>query len=158
VRRLLLSLLVAGLAASLVFPAATSAGKKRKPPSGIAGTVLNATCPGPCIPPCELKRPCIYPQAVPPPYTGNGVTVEVRRAGGALVATRRPTDGRFRVKVKRGLYTVSAYLDQVSPPPRPEPVIYPPPPTCGQGDSERVRVFRHRFSSVQLQVADVCIL
>jgi hypothetical protein len=150
---------VAGLSLVLVSPATGAAGKKRKAPSGITGTVVNSSCRGPCVEPCN--PPCVYPPSTAPPYTGEGVKVEVRRAAtGALVATRHPTDGRFRVKVKRGLYMVSAYLNgaRPNPTPRGEPMVYPPPPTCGQSDSEQVRVHRHRFSPVELQLTDVCIL
>ena len=32
------------------------------------------------------------------------------------------------------------------------------PPTCWQGDSKQVRVFRHRFSPVDLQVTNACVV
>jgi hypothetical protein len=135
------------IAIAFAAPAATPASSKKKRPSGIVGTVVNSTCYGPCA----------YPQPASPPYTGGGLTVEIRRAAdGALVATRQPTDGHFRAKVKRGLYTVSAMVSEVSPTPTPQARAMPP--SCWQGESKQVRVFRHRFSPVELQVTNACIV
>jgi hypothetical protein len=133
---------------ALAIPAASPAAKKKpKRPSGIVGTVVNSTCYGPCV----------YPQPVSPPYTGP-VTVEIRRAAsGALVATRQPTDGHFRAKVKRGLYTVTAQVSETSPPP-PTPQSRSAVMPCWQGETKEVRVFRHRFSPVELQVTNACIV
>jgi hypothetical protein len=132
---------------ALAFPATSPAAPKKKRPSGIVGTVVNSTCYGPCV----------EPQPASPPYTGP-VTVEIRRAAdGALVATRQPTDGHFRAKVKRGLYTVSALVNEITPPPptpQSERAVMP----CWQGESKQVRVFRHRFSPVELRVTNACIL
>jgi hypothetical protein len=137
-------------AIALVVPAASAAAPKKKRPSGIVGTVVNSTCYGPCV----------EPQPASPPYTGP-VTVEIRRAAdGALVATRQPTDGHFRAKVKRGLYTVSALVSEVIPAPTPQSgeAVMPASPNCWQGESKQVQVFRHRFSPVELQVTNACIL
>jgi hypothetical protein len=138
------------LVIALVVPAASPAAAKKRRPSGIAGTVVNSTCYGPCA----------YPQPESPPYTGSDVTVEIRRAAdGALVASRQPTDGHFRAKVKRGLYTVTALVREVTPTPTPAPegeAIMPP--GCWQGESKQVQVLRHRFSPVELQVTNTCIL
>jgi hypothetical protein len=136
------------VAIALAVPTLSAAAKhKPKRPSGIYGTVVNSTCYGPCA----------YPQPASPPYSGS-VTVEIRRAAdGALVATRQPTDGHFRAKVKRGLYTVTALVNETSPPPptpQREAAVMP----CWQGESKQVRVFRHRFSPVELQVTNACIV
>jgi hypothetical protein len=145
-RRLGLAALVVALAI-VVVSAAPAAAKKQRRPSGIVGTVVNSTCYGPCA----------YPQPASPPYTGGGLTVEIRRAAdGALVASRQPSDGHFRAKVKRGLYTVSAIISQVTPTPTPQSGAAVTP--CWQGDSKQVRVFRHRFSHVELQVTNACVL
>jgi hypothetical protein len=140
-----IALLVAiGLSVPTLSPAAKH---KQKRPSGIVGTVVNSTCYGPCA----------YPQPASPPYTGGGLTVEIRRAAnGALVATRQPIDGHFRAKVKRGLYTVSAMVSEVNPAPAPQ--VRAMPPSCWQGDSKQVQVRRHRFSRVELQVTNACIV
>lgn len=141
----LLSLVVT-LIVACTLPAA-EAGSKRKRPSGIKGTVVNSTCYGPCV----------YPQPASPAYTGNGLTVEVRRASnGVLVATRQPTDGHFRVKVKRGLYDVTASVGEAVPTPTPQAgsVVMP----CWQGETKRVQVRRHRFTQVELHVQNVCIV
>jgi hypothetical protein len=145
-RRLGLAALVVALAVVIVS-AVPAGAKKQRRPSGIAGTVVNLTCYGPCA----------YPQPASPPYTGGGLTVEIRRAAdGALVAARQPSDGHFRAKVKRGLYTVSAIISEVTPTPTPQSGAAVMP--CWQGDSKQVRVFRHRFSRVELRVTNVCVL
>jgi hypothetical protein len=139
VRRICLAVAVALVAVALAAPAQAGKGKR---PSGIEGKVTNSTCQGPCI----------YPPPPAPTYTGDGLTVQVRRvADGRLMATVTPTDGTFRVKVKRGLYDVSASVTQ----PTPQAAA---PGACLQGDTERVRVFRHRFTHVELQVGNVCIV
>jgi hypothetical protein len=148
-RRVALAVAVGLLIAALGAPATADAGK-RKRPSGIVGTVVNSTCYGPCV----------YPQPASPPYTGGGLTVEIRRAAdGALVASRQPSDGHFRAKVKRGLYTVTALVTELTPTPTPQGSEAPmPPPSCWQGESKQVQVFRHRFSPVELQVTNACIV
>jgi hypothetical protein len=139
-------------------------------PSGIAGTVLYTTCPGPCAQP-----------GTAPPYTGSDLTVTVRRVrDGALIASVRPTTGHFRIRVKRGHYDVSANVP-ATPPCGPTPagakVACPP---CGPvpvgakiacpvagaaiqtcpttGDTARVAVRRHRFTHVELHVQNACIV
>jgi hypothetical protein len=145
-RRLGLAALVVALTVVVVSAAPAGAQKHRRP-AGIVGTVVNSTCFGPCA----------YPQPASHPYTGSGLTVEIRRAAdGALVATRQPSDGHFRAKVKRGLYTVSAIIGEVTPTPTPQSGAAVMP--CWQGDSKQVRVFRHRFSQVELQVTNACVL
>jgi hypothetical protein len=133
---------------ALAIPTASPAAKKKpKRPSGVVGTVVNSTCYGPCV----------YPQPASPPYTGSGLTVEIRRASdGALVASRQPSDGHFRAKVKRGLYMVRAVVSEVTPTPTPrsEQAVMP----CWQGETKEVRVYRHRFSPVELRVTNACIL
>jgi hypothetical protein len=144
VRRICLAVAVALVAFALAAPAQAGKGKR---PSGIEGKVTNSTCAGPCI----------YPPPPAPTYTGDGLTVQVRRVSdGELMATLTPADGTFRVKVKRGLYDVSASVAQPTPQPQPTPQAAPG--ACWSGDTERVRVFRHRFTHVELQVGNVCIV
>ena len=90
------------------------------------------------------------------------MTVSVNRVSdGALVASSTPTDGRFRFRLKRGLYDVSA----ISPGPPPCPPGYVCPAEgpavvvmlCEVGETQRVRVKRHRFTRVELYVRNVCI-
>jgi hypothetical protein len=148
------------IAALAQLPAGATAGKqhKHKPkPAGVRGVVLDSTCFGPCVDP-------------PPPQPAyNGpVTVTVQRASdGALVASQAISDGRFRIRVKRGLYDVSSV------PPNPPP-CEPTPDTvcpaqgdapskemiapCLAGETKRVRVKRHRFSHVELHVQNVCVV
>jgi hypothetical protein len=151
VRRVAPALALLGLIALVVAPAAA---KKRHRPSGIDGVVLDASC----------YRPCIEPQPAAPAYAGP-VTVTVRRAGdGALVASPEVSDGRFRLKLKRGLYDVMVVPPRppICPPdhvciqqePAPEAVIMP----CLAGETKRVEVRRHRFTHVELHVTNVCIV
>lgn len=144
-RRILLTMTAIAVVAASAAPADAGRKPSGKGPSGVEGTVSNTTCPGPCVQPA--------PPA--PAYSGDGLTVRVRRAGdGALVASAAPSDGRFRIKVKRGLYDVSATVTQPTP-------IQPAPASmqsCWQGDSQRVQVRRHRFAHVELHVQNVCIL
>ena len=143
-RRLLLTLAIVAAVGTLAAPA--NAGKRSgHGPSGIDGTVFNSTCPGPCI----------YPPPPQPQYTGEGLTVQIRRAGdGTLVETLNPTDGRFRVRVRRGFYDVSATAAQPQPTPQGRAI----PQSCWQGDSQRVKVRRHRFTHVELHVQNACVL
>jgi hypothetical protein len=152
-----LSILSALLCLALFAAAPADAGKKKhKKPSGIAGVVLNSTCFGPCIEP-------------PPPqplYTGQLTVTVTRVADGRLIASATPSDGRFRFRVKRGLYDVSA-IPTTTP-------IQPCPPgyvciaqgqsqqvamiaPCETGETQRVQVRRHRFTHVELHVQNVCI-
>jgi hypothetical protein len=83
--------------------------------------------------------------------------VEVRRASdGTLIATRQPSDGHFRVKVKRGLYDVTATVAEPLPTPQGGAAVTPGP--CWQGETKRVQVRGHRFTRVELQVQNVCIV
>jgi hypothetical protein len=154
--------------------APADAGKRHKhKPSGVEGVVFSTTCAGPCT----------QPPPQPQPYTGP-VTVTVTRVrDSAQVASQTVTDGRFRMRVRHGIYEVSAV------PPNPVPcqptaqtmaqVICPPPcqptpqtvcplesassPTaiiapCLTGDTQRVGVRRHRFTHVELHVTNVCVV
>jgi hypothetical protein len=152
-------LILLALAAIALVPASAEAGngKKQKHKTGIRGVVVNGTCPGPCA----------EPAPTPPAHAGP-VTVTVRRASdGALVASQDTSDGKFRMRVKRGLYDVSAI------PPGPPPCI-PTPTTvcpalggtstkalivpCLMGETKRVRVKRHRVTYVELHVRNVCVV
>jgi hypothetical protein len=121
--------------------------------SGIKGSVLDATC---------TTGDCRSPEA---PYTGS-ITVTVTRASdGVQVGSRPAADGRFRFRLKRGLYDVSAAAP--APPtcePTPEtvcplegsqPAVIVRP--CVEGEAKRVRVHRHRMSRVELHVQNVCV-
>jgi hypothetical protein len=153
-------LILLALAAIALVPASTEAGdgkKREQKRAGIRGVVVNGTCLGPCA----------EPRPIPPAYAGP-VTVTVRRvSSGALVASRETGDGVFGMRVKRGLYDVSAV------PPGPPPCIPTPttvcpalegPPSkelivpCLMGETKRVRVKRHRVTYVELHVRNVCIV
>jgi hypothetical protein len=138
---------VALLAAVSSMAGAVPAGAAHKhKASGIKGVVLDNTCYGPCAEP-------------PPPapaYTGSDLTVTVTRvADGALVGTENPSDGHFRFRLKRGLYRVTAAIGAAHPGPIQPQVV---PANCWQGDSQEARVHRHRFTRVELHVANVCIV
>ena len=141
----LAALVVAALLATVV--PAEAAHQQAKRHSGIKGVVLNTTCYGPCAEP-------------PPPapaYTGSDLTVTVTRvADGALMATRQPTDGHFRFRLKQGLYRVTAAITPSQQPAPVQPQAMPP--SCWQGDSHEARVHRHRFTRVELHVGNVCIV
>lgn len=146
------------IAALALLPAGADAGKRHKhKPAGVKGVVLDSTCFGPCVEPPP-------PQ---PPYNGP-VTVTVHRArDGALVASQATSDGRFKIRVKRGLYDVSSV------PPNP-PTCQPTPDTvcpaqngpsskaviapCLAGETKRVQVKRRRFTYVELRVRNVCVV
>jgi hypothetical protein len=156
-RRLTVLLALAALALLAAAPAEAGKRKKHKKPAGIEGVVLSSTCYGPCIDP-------------PPPqplYTGQVTVTVTRAADGAPVATQAISDGRFRFKLKRGFYDVSA-VPPVTP-------IQPCPPgyvciaqgqtsqaamiaPCETGETQRVQVRRHRFTHVELHVQNVCIV
>jgi hypothetical protein len=148
------------LGALALMPASAEASTDKKPGhkrAGIRGVVVSGTCPGPCA----------EPKPVPPAYAGP-VTITVRRASdGVQVARRETSNGKFRMRVKRGLYDVSAI------PPGPPPCI-PNPTTicpaqsapsskqvivpCLMGETKRVRVKRHRVTYVELHMRNVCIV
>lgn len=153
-RRVLTAIAVLGLIALAAAPA--EAGKRHQhKPSGVKGVVLDSSCPGACVQP-------------PPPdplYSGS-VTIDVLRAAdGAVVASQATSDGHFRMRVKRGAYDVRAT------PPSP-PSCDPTPTTvcplqaqgaaiiapCLTGETQRVKVRRHRFTQVELHVTNVCIV
>ncbi len=115
-------------AAALAAPAATAAGN-----SGIRGSVVNTTCPGPCA----------YPPPPPPLYTGDGLTVRVRSLpGGQVVAVRHPKEGRFRIELPAGLYRVRAQVEG----------------RCWDGEAKRVRVYGDAFARVRLHVSNACVV
>jgi hypothetical protein len=155
VRRLLTALALIGTIALVASPATAKKHRSHKP-AGVAGTVLNSTCPGAC-------------QEPPPPepaYAGP-LTITVQRASdGRQVASQATDDGRFRIRLKRGLYNVSSVPP--TPPtcePQPEQVcpltgaqgaaIVRP---CLQGETKRVAVRRHHFTQLELHVSNVCIV
>ena len=151
-----LAALLAAAILAIAAPAQAGSAHKSKRHSGVKGVVLDSTCAGACAEP-------------PPPaptYTGP-VTITVRRASdGTLVASREISDGHFRIRVKRGRYDVSSV------PPNP-PSCQPQPghvcpagagaqpaviAQCMSGETKRLRVRRHRFTRVELHVANVCIV
>jgi hypothetical protein len=153
VRRLLTALVLLAAIALAVTPAQAKKRHRHKP-AGVAGVVLNSTCPGAC-------------QEPPPPqpvYTG-AVTITVQRASdGQQVAAQAISDGHFRIRLKPGSYNVSSV------PPNP-PTCQPTPETvcplraspavivpCLQGETQPVQVRRHRFTRVELHVGNVCIV
>jgi hypothetical protein len=154
-RRLIAALVVL---AAIALTAAPADAKKRHhhKPSGVAGVVLNSTCPGAC-------------QEPPPPepvYT-SPVTITVQRASdGQQIASQAISDGHFRLRLKKGAYNVSSV------PPNP-PTCNPTPETvcpldqaqsaaivqpCLQGETKPVQVRRHHFAYVELHVSNVCIV
>ena len=153
-RRLLIALALLSL---IALPVSTADAKKRHhKPAGVAGVVLNSTCPGACAEP-------------PPPqplYT-SPVTITVTRASdGQQVASQATSDGHFRIRLKRGSYDVTSV------PPSP-PTCQPTPETvcpaygaegkaiiapCLMGETQRVQVQRHRFTHVELHVSNTCIV
>lgn len=154
-RKLRIAIALVGVLVFLVTPAGAKKHHSHKP-SGVAGTVFNSTCPGAC--------------AQPPPqesaYTG-AVTITVTRVSdGRQVASQAISDGHFRLRLKKGAYSVSSV------PPAP-PTCNPTPQTvcpldnaqgaaivrpCLQGETKQIQVRRHRFAHVELHVSNVCIL
>ena len=161
---------LAALCLLLLVAAPTDARKRHNhKPAGVKGVVLNRTCPGPCV----------DPAAQPQPYTGP-VTVSVTRASdGRQVTAQAITDGRFRIRLGRGLYDVSSIppspptcepqpqAQQICPPPctptkevvcplvkAPEVIVAP----CLTGETKRVQVRRHRFTYLELHVNNVCVV
>lgn len=154
-RRLLTGLALFGAVALIGAPAQAKKHHSHKP-AGVAGVVLDSSCAGAC-------------QDPPPPeplYAG-AVTVTVTRASdGQQVASRAISDGKFRIRLKHGLYNLSSV------PPTP-PTCDPTPRTvcplaeaqpaaivrpCLQGETKQVQVRRHRFAHVELHVSNVCIV
>jgi hypothetical protein len=151
--------------------APADAGKRhRHRASGVEGVVLNSTCTGPCT----------DPPPPPQPYTGP-VTVTVKRVrDGAQVAGQAVTDGRFRMRVRHGIYDVTVVPPNPTSPCQPQPAaqtICPPPCTptkeivcplasepnvivapCLTGETHRVGVRRHRFTHVELHVTNTCVV
>jgi hypothetical protein len=141
---------------AIAAPAQAGSAHKSKRHSGVKGVVLDSTCYGPCA----------EPPPPPPTYSGS-VTITARRASdGSLVASRETSDGHFRIRLRRGQYDVSA-VPPNPPPCQPQPgqvcpagvgaqpaVIAP----CMTGETRRVRVRRHRFTHVELHVANVCVV
>ena len=123
-RKALVVLAIAALAATVASAVTTSPGHR------INGAVRDLSCPGPC------RRP-----PHPPLYTGNGLTVKVKRlVSSRLVAVKHPRDGRFRVAVARGRYRVSADVAG----------------RCWTGSRRRVRV-RGKNVHVRLTVKNDCL-
>lgn len=154
-RKLLTALAFALAIAVLVSPALAGAKKRHShKPAGVAGVVLNSTCAGAC-------------QEPPPPqpvYTGSVTITVTRVSDGQQVASQAISDGKFRIRLKRGLYNVSSV------PPNP-PTCEPTPQTvcpadsqaaviapCTQGETKQVQVRRHKFTHVELHVSNVCIV
>lgn len=154
-RRFAIALALLGAIAVLAVPASAKKRHSHKP-SGVEGVVLNSTCTGAC--------------AVPPPpepvYSG-AVTITVQRASdGQQVASQAIGDGHFRIRLKRGTYDVSSVPPNPEPPPcqpgeacplaraQSAAIVRP----CMQGETKRVEVRPHRFTHVELHVANVCIV
>jgi hypothetical protein len=142
-------LTIIAVAAIAIVPGTAEAKKHHNhKPSGIEGVALNTTCNGACAEP-------------PPPapaYTGGGLTVTVTRISDAvIVAGNQPTDGRFRFRLSRGHYQVSAAINELGPQPMSSgPMVMSP--NCWMGDSQEATVRRHHFTHVELRVGNVCIV
>ena len=154
-RRLLTALALFAAVALIAAPADAKKHHSRKP-SGIAGVVLNSTCPGACVQPAQPE----------PVYTGD-VTITVQRVSdGQQVASQVTNDGQFRMRLKRGSYDVSSVPPNPEPPPcqpgklcpldkaQSAAIVQP----CLQGETKRVQVRRHHFAHVELHVSNVCIV
>ncbi len=154
-RKLLAAVVLVGVLVFLAAPAGARKHHSHKP-SGVAGTVLNSTCPGACAEP-------------PPPeplYTGEVTITVTRVSDGRQVASQAISEGHFRLRLKKGAYSVSSV------PPSP-PTCDPTPQTvcpldqaqgaaivrpCMQGETKQIQVRRHRFTHVELRVSNVCIV
>jgi hypothetical protein len=170
VRGAMRAALVLAAIAALATPAPAVAGHQHKKASGIAGTVRDTTCAGPCA--AGQQSPL---------YTGE-VTVQVRRVrDGALVASTSTSNGSFRIRIRRGVYDVSAVPAGSGSPcggvpccnqPQPSICCSPTPTasgvicpasssptiaTCITGDTQRVTVRPRRFAHVELHVSNACV-
>ena len=150
-RRLLNALAVLVLVA---VPAMAEAKKRHHHVAGVKGVVLNSTCPGACAEPPPPE----------PPYTGPVTVTVARAADGVVIASQAVSDGRFRLRVKRGSYDVSSVppnpptcepTPQTVCPLRASPAVIAP---CLQGETKRVQVRRHHFTHVELHVSNTCIV
>jgi hypothetical protein len=155
VRKLLTVIALVGVLVFLATPAGAKKHHSHKP-SGVAGTVFNSTCPGACAKPPS-------PESA---YTG-AVTITVTRVSdGRQVASQAISDGHFRLRLKKGAYSVSSV------PPTP-PTCNPTPETvcpldnaqgaaivrpCLQGETKQIQVRRHRFTQVDLHVSNICVV
>ena len=118
------------------------------------GVVRNATCYGACPVPAQ-----------PDPIYASAVTVTVSRAtDGVQVRSATISDGHFRFRLKPGFYDVSS-VPPTSPSCQPSPTTVCPAQApaaviapCEQGETQRVRVRRHRLTHVELHVQNVCIV
>jgi hypothetical protein len=134
--------------------------------AGVKGVVLDDSCAGACP-----AKPASTP------YSGPVTVIAKRASDGVQVASREPTDGHFRIRLKRGSYDISSVpsngptcepqTQRLCPPPcepqqgqvcplsgnQPAAIIAP----CLTGETQRVRVRGHRFTHVDLHVRNVCI-
>jgi hypothetical protein len=135
--------------------AAASPQQRHKPkPSGIKGVVLDETC---------TTGDCRTP---PSAYAGSITITVTRPSDGRQVASRTTTDGKFRLRVKRGLYDVTAAAptppaceptpETVCPLDASQPAVIVRP--CVEGETKQVRVRRHRMTRVELNVQNVCVV
>jgi hypothetical protein len=166
---MVVALMLLGLVAVLAAPA--DAGKRHNHKSaGVAGVVLNSTCPGPCT----------EPPPPPQPYTGSVIVTVRRSSDGVQVASQAISDGRFRMRVARGVYDVSSVPPNppvCQPQPQVQAQVCPPPCTpttetvcplasspaliiapCLIGETQRVAVRRHHFTPVDLHVRNTCVV
>ena len=79
----------------------------------------------------------------------------------------RRSASHFRLRVKSGTYDVSSVPPSPSPQPCPQGQVCPYQRSqaspavimqCLQGETKRVTVRRHRFSDVELHVANTCVV
>lgn len=102
----------------------------------LMGSVLNATCPGPC--------------RIPPPlplYEGDNLSVVIRALPERLLIARlHPKDGTFEIELPPGLYRVRAVVGQ------------PKLDTCWEGSLRKVLIESGATRKVRLKVRNVCVL
>jgi hypothetical protein len=146
------------LAVTVVFAlAASAAPAQAHKASGVAGTVFDTTCAGGCPPPCGPVTAMVCPlaAATPTPYAGSDLTVTVRRVrDDLLLAARHPTDGRFRIRLRHGIYSVTATVGN---PITAQSAATPQPVDCWTTETKQVGVHRHRFAHIDLHVQNYCV-
>ena len=112
---------------AFVVPAVATAGPKH---SGVAGRVIDTTCPGPCTP--QVTNPG--------PFMGQA-TVVIRRLRGGRVARVAVDESRFRRSLRPGRYRLTTRIDG----------------PCWRHDARKVRVEKGEFERLLLHVFNECL-
>ena len=123
--------LLASFMIVIAIPASAQAGT-----GGIAGRVVDKTCPGPCEPGRDAR-----------PFAGDAV-VRVRSVPDRELVTTVPVKkGRFHAELSAGLYRfhVIPYPDQ-------------PKPRCWQGSAKRAGVEAGQTRHLRLTVQNICVV